>query len=86
MLDLRSVDRTMIHAAFLEAFADYSMAPPAGLSAVRLLLRMRKIAVAYDLSVAAYTDGRMIGFTLIGVDAWGGGLAAYDAGTGIIPA
>ncbi|MCX6093102.1 MAG: GNAT family N-acetyltransferase [Candidatus Bipolaricaulota bacterium] len=86
MLDLRSVDRTMIHAAFLEAFADYSMGPPAGLSEERLLLRMRKNAVDYDLSVAAYNDGRMIGFTLIGVDAWGGSLAAYDAGTGIVPA
>ncbi len=86
MLELQSVDRSQVHAAFLEAFADYSMGSPAGLSEERLLLRMRKNAVDYDLSVAAYNDGRMVGFTLIGVDAWGGRLTAYDAGTGIVPA
>ncbi len=86
MLELRSVDRQKIHAAFLEAFADYSMGSPAGLPEERLLLRMRKNAVDFDLSVGAYEDGRMIGFTLIGVDTWGGAVSAYDAGTGIFPA
>ena len=86
MVELKSVDRTKIHAAFLEAFADYSMGPPAGLSEERLLLRMKKNAVNYDLSVGAYDGERLVGFTLIGVDSWGDDLVAYDAGTGIVPA
>ncbi len=86
MVELRSVDVGRIHAAFLEAFADYAMGSPVGLSEELLLLRMRKNAVDYDLSVGAYEDGRMVGFTLIGVDAWGGRRVAYDAGTGILPA
>lgn len=86
MLELRSVDREKIHATFLEAFADYSMGSPTGLPEERLLLRMRKNAVDYGLSVGAYDDDRLVGFTLIGVDTWGGVVSAYDAGTGIVPA
>lgn len=86
MLELRSVDRSKIHAAFLEAFADYSMGSPAGLPEERLFLRMQKNAVDDDLSVGAYDGERLIGFTLIGVDVWGGVVSAYDAGTGIVPA
>ncbi|MDD5264695.1 MAG: GNAT family N-acetyltransferase, partial [Candidatus Bipolaricaulis sp.] len=86
MVELHSVDVSRIHAAFLEAFADYAMGSPAGLTEERLLLRMRKNAVDYDLSVGAYEDGRMVGFTLIGVDMWGDRRVAYDAGTGIVPA
>jgi len=41
--------------------------------------------VDFDLSVAVYDEERMVGFTLIGVDEWEGKLAAFDAGTGIIP-
>jgi ribosomal protein S18 acetylase RimI-like enzyme len=86
MIELRSVDRTKIYATFLEAFADYSMGSPTGLPEERLLLRMKKNAVNYEISVGAYEQGRMVGFTLIGVDTWGEALSAYDAGTGIIPA
>jgi len=85
MIDLRAVDRGAVHATFTEAFADYAMTS-AGLTEERLLLRMEKNAIAYDVSVGAYDDGRMVGFTLIGVDSWGGAVTAYDAGTGIVPA
>lgn len=86
MLDLRSVDVTQAHATFVEAFADYAMGSPQGIAEDYLLLRMKKNAVDYEVSVAAYDGPRMVGFTLIGLDAWGGCLSAYDAGTGIIPA
>ncbi len=86
MVKLRSVDVEGIHTAFLGAFADYALGSPADLTEERLLLRMRKNAVDYGLSVGAYEGGRMVGFTLIGVDAWGGRRVAYDAGTGILPA
>jgi ribosomal protein S18 acetylase RimI-like enzyme len=86
MIDLRAVvDRGAVHVAFTEAFADYAMTS-SGLTEERLLLRMEKNAVDYDLSVGAYDGGRIVGFTLIGVDSWGGAVTAYDAGTGIVPA
>ncbi len=84
MPDLRSVNRAQIHRAFLEAFADYAM-DASGTTEERLLLRMKKNAVDYDISPGLYDDDRLVGFTLIGVDTWGGSLSAYDAGTGIVP-
>ena len=86
MVELRPVDHRSIYAAFLEAFADYSMGAPTDLTEERLLLRLKKNAVDFDLSVAACADGRLVGFTLIGVDTWGGRPTAFDAGTGIVPA
>jgi ribosomal protein S18 acetylase RimI-like enzyme len=82
---LRTVDKAQIHRAFLEAFADYAM-DASGTTEEGLFLRMRKNAVDYDLSPGLYDGDRLVGFTLIGIDAWGGRLSAYDAGTGIVPA
>jgi len=81
---LRSVDKGQTHRAFLEAFADYAM-DASGTTEERLHLRMKKNAVDYDLSPGLYDDDRLVGFTLIGIDNWGGRLSAYDAGTGIVP-
>lgn len=85
MPTLRSVDKAQIHCAFLEAFADYAM-DASGTTEEGLLLRMRKNAVDYGLSPGLYDGDRLVGFTLIGIDTWGGRLSAYDAGTGIVPA
>lgn len=85
MPTLRSVDKAQIHRAFLEAFADYAM-DASGTTEEGLLLRMRKNAVDYGLSPGLYDGDRLVGFTLIGIDTWGGRLSAYDAGTGIVPA
>jgi ribosomal protein S18 acetylase RimI-like enzyme len=84
MATLQSVDRSQVHRAFLEAFADYAM-DASGTTEERMLLRMRKNAVDYDLSPGLYDGDRLVGFTLIGIDTWGGHLTAYDAGTGIVP-
>jgi len=84
MAALRPVDRSQVHRAFLEAFADYAM-DAGGTTEERMLLRMRKNAVDYDLSPGLYDGDRLVGFTLIGIDMWGGRLTAYDAGTGITP-
>ncbi len=86
MLKLAPVDPTKLHAAFLEAFADYSMGSAADLPEDRLLLRMKKNAVDYALSVGANDGDRLVGFTLVGLDRWGRAMTAYDAGTGIVPA
>jgi len=85
MLTLGPVTRERLHDAFLEAFADYAM-DTSGTTEEGLLLRMKKNAVDYDLSVGAYNGPEMVGFTLIGVDRWNGAVTAYDAGTGIVPA
>jgi ribosomal protein S18 acetylase RimI-like enzyme len=84
MLELRSVEKTQVFDAFMEAFADYAM-DATGTTEERMTLRMQKNAVDYDLSPGVYDGDRLVGFTLIGIDAWGGCLTAYDAGTGIVP-
>jgi ribosomal protein S18 acetylase RimI-like enzyme len=83
-IELAPVNPVLLHQTFLEAFADYAM-DARGTTETALLLRMSKNAVDYDASVGAYTDGRMVGFTLIGIDTMPHGLTAYDAGTGLIP-
>ena len=81
---IAAVDPSQIHRAFLDAFADYAM-DASGTTEEALLLRMRKNAVDFDASPGLYDGDRLVGFTLIGVDLWGGLLTAYDAGTGIVP-
>jgi ribosomal protein S18 acetylase RimI-like enzyme len=82
---LAPVDPSLIHQAFLSAFADYAM-DAGGTTEDSLLLRMRKNAVDYAASVGAYDDDRLVGFTLIGIDHLDGVMTAFDAGTGILPA
>jgi len=81
---LAPVNPTLIHKAFLEAFADYAM-DASGTTEEHLLLRMKKNCVDYSASPGAYIDDRLVGFTLIGLDTWGEKTVAYDAGTGMIP-
>ncbi|MGB5295425.1 MAG: GNAT family N-acetyltransferase, partial [Thermoanaerobaculia bacterium] len=47
-------------------------------------VRCVKNAVDWDASVGAFDGDRMVGFTLIGIDEWQGGLGAFDAATGIM--
>jgi ribosomal protein S18 acetylase RimI-like enzyme len=68
----------------MEAFADYAM-DASGTQEETMLLRMAKNSVDYAASPGAYDGNRLVGFTLIGVDAINGDLTAYDAGTGIVP-
>jgi ribosomal protein S18 acetylase RimI-like enzyme len=84
MIKLDRVSKEQLHRTFLEAFSDYAM-DASRVTEESLLARAAKNAVDFDLSVGAFDDGRMVGFVLIGVDLWQGGLAAFDAGTGIVP-
>jgi len=68
-----------------EAFADYHV-DLSYMTADALRKRMLKNNVSMDTSVGAFAGERLVGFTLIGVDNWLGKPAAFDAGTGIIPA
>ncbi len=79
------VSRQQLHPTFAAAFADYAT-DASQMTATILETRAAKSNVDFDLSVGAFEGERMVGFTLIGIDQWQGELAAYDAGTGIIPA
>jgi ribosomal protein S18 acetylase RimI-like enzyme len=85
MLEIAPIDRSQLHRAFLEAFADYAM-DAGGTTEEQLFLRAAKSAVDFDASVGLYDRDRLVGFTLIGIDESDGVSTAYDAGTGIVPA
>jgi ribosomal protein S18 acetylase RimI-like enzyme len=84
MLKLDRIVVDQLHMTFLEAFADYAM-DASSVSEESMRLRSVKNGVDDELSVGAFEGDRMVGFTLIGVGPWEGKLAAFDAGTGIIP-
>jgi ribosomal protein S18 acetylase RimI-like enzyme len=74
-----------IFSTFMEAFADYYVNASYMTEEV-LFNRAVKNAVDYDSCVGVFAEEKMVGFTLIGIDHWQDKLAAFDAGTGIIPA
>jgi ribosomal protein S18 acetylase RimI-like enzyme len=73
------------HATMVAAFADYQL-DMSYMTPERSWQRNLKSGVRYDHSVGAYDGETMVGFTFVGLDDWLGELAAFDAGTGIIPA
>lgn len=84
MPSIAPVNRSLVYRAFMDAFADYAM-DASGVQEERMLLRMEKNAVDFDISPGLYDGDRLVGFTLIGIDEWGGAQTAFDAGTGIVP-
>jgi ribosomal protein S18 acetylase RimI-like enzyme len=83
MVRLDRVDRRQLHAAFQEAFADYAV-DMSSLTEEKLQIRFTKNGVDWDASIGAFAGDRMVGFTIIGIDECRGGLAAFDAATGIV--
>jgi len=83
-MKLDRVSRQQIHRTFQEAFSDYAM-DMSSLTEERLRVRCVKNGVDWDVSVGAFDRDRMVGFTLIGIDEWQGGIGAFDAATGIVP-
>ncbi len=73
------------HATMVEAFADYAV-DMSYMTAERSWLRNLKSGVHYDCSVGAFDGDKLVGLTFVGLDDWQGEKAAFDAGTGIIPA
>jgi ribosomal protein S18 acetylase RimI-like enzyme len=68
----------------MEAFGDYYV-DMGGVTEQVLFNRATKNGVAFELSVGAFDDERMVAVTIVGVDTWKGLKAAYDIGTGVIP-
>ncbi len=73
-----------IHRAMQEAFADYAL-DMSYMTEEVLRHRAAKNGVGLDCSVGAFSGGRLVGLTLVGIGPWGGASAAFDAGTGILP-
>lgn len=73
-----------IHRAMQEAFADYAL-DMSYMTEEVLRHRAAKNGVALDCSVGAFSEGRLVGLTLVGIGPWQGEPAAFDAGTGILP-
>ena len=75
---LTANDLDAAHEAFLDAFSDYvvPLAPPRD----RFLEMLRRRGVVPEASVAIFDEGRMVAFTLNGIE----GHCAYDSGTGVV--
>lgn len=76
-------DFARLHAAFLEAFADYIV--PFGLTKEQLKNHIAINAVDLSKSIGAFDGEKMIGFTLNAFGMWNGERTVYDAGTGVVP-
>jgi ribosomal protein S18 acetylase RimI-like enzyme len=81
---LKETHIPVLHKTFLKAFADYQI-DMSYMTEERMYYRAIKNGVDYECSVGTFYQGKMVGFTFIGIDKWQGKKAAFDAGTGIIP-
>ncbi len=82
---LSETDKPAIYDTFIEAFSDYHI-DMSYMTEKVLHNRAIKNSIRYDLSVGVFDRGRMVGFTQVGCGEWDGRKAAFDSGTGIIPA
>lgn len=80
---LSARDFVRLHKTFVEAFSDYFV--PFQLSEKQLENHIAQNSVELNLSVGAFVENEMVGFTLNGFGAWNGKQTAYDAGTGVVP-
>ncbi len=76
-------DMPEVYATFVEAYSDYAVDMRYN-TEPGFAHRMVKNAVDFGSSVGAYDGGRLVGFTLVGVDDWRGTRCAFDAMTGIV--
>jgi len=72
-----------LYQTFIEAFSDYAI-DMSDMTQEGLLNRALKNGIDFESSVGAYDNGKMVGFTMIGVDHRNDVLCAFDIGTGII--
>lgn len=73
-----------VYGAFMEAFSDYSV--PVSWSFEEFRASCLRRSVDLSISLGAREEGRLVGFVLNGRGTWAGAPAAYDAGTGVVPA
>lgn len=81
---LKDSDFSELHATFLDAFSDYFISFQ--LSEEQLKNHIALNSVDLSRSVGAFSEDKMVGFTLNGFGEWNDKKTVYDAGTGVIPA
>jgi len=85
MITIKSLGSTsvkIIYQAFLNAFSDYVEELSTSYEQFKYMIERRGCNL--ELSFGAFTDDRLVGFTLNAVGMWNQKLTAYDTGTGII--
>ncbi|PWT79799.1 MAG: hypothetical protein C5B44_06310 [Acidobacteria bacterium] len=76
-------DFEALHKCFLAAFVDYVVSMQ--ISADHFRQRLFRDGVELELSVAAFAEIEMVGFSLNAPGKWQGVETAYDAGTAVLP-
>lgn len=72
-----------LYRTFIKAFSDYAV-DMSYMSEEDFMNRAVKNGIDLEASVGVFDRGKMVGYTLIGIDEWKSDLSAYDIGTGII--
>jgi ribosomal protein S18 acetylase RimI-like enzyme len=80
---LAGEDFCELYQANLAAFSDYLV--PLQMTENQFKNHFAQNAIDINLSVGAFSDNKLVGFTLNGFGLWNGKRTAYDAGTGVIP-
>ena len=81
---LSAADSAKLFECFLEAFSDYQV--DMRVSREEFEQRLVRDGVRLEISAGAFDENRMVGFYMNALGEWRGKPAAYDAGTGVIPA
>lgn len=79
---LENASLATLHAAFIDAFSNYSV--PIHLTAAQLQYVNRRRGVDYSISLGCFDGSRLVGFIYNAIDTWNGKLTAYNGGTGVI--
>lgn len=79
---LEGVGLSRLYEAFMAAFADYAV--PIRWSAEEFALSNKRRGYDPSVSLAAFEEGRIVGFVLNGRGRWEGREAVYDLGTGVL--
>ncbi|HSG28450.1 MAG TPA: GNAT family N-acetyltransferase [Candidatus Krumholzibacterium sp.] len=86
-IEFRNLDdrsKPEVYRTFVEAFSDYEL-DMSHMSEKNTWNRAAKNRIDLSASVGAFAGERMVGYTLVGIDEWKGGIRyAYDIMTGIV--
>lgn len=81
---LKDVSFAEIAECFNLAFSDYAL--PVRLSEEQLRAHFAASGAEMEVSCGAFCGGRMVGFIINACSVYNGGCAAFDVGTGVVPA
>ncbi len=82
---LQPTDMPQLYHTFIEAFGDYTVDMRMDRKAFEKRM-LSKLCIDWQLSVAAFSGDKMIGFITQTANQYEGSLMVYNGGTGVIPA